>query len=273
MTVARAPVTRFSGRRVAAMVRRHLYLFRGSWARTAEIVYWPGMQVMLWGFITRFFLEHSSWLAQAAGALLAGVLLWDILFRGQLGLSVSFMEEIYSRNLGQLFVSPLTSFELVAALILMSLMRALAGMLPATAIAWLLYDYSLYDLGLPLLAFFFNLLVFAWGIGLVVAAVLLRAGLGAENLAWVSMFAIAPFSAVYYPVASLPGFVQPLAWALPSSHVFEGMRAVMITGEFRADLLFSGFGLALVYLAIGAAVFLWSFHVARVRGLILQQGE
>ena len=107
----------FSGRRVGAMVLRYVYLLRGSWPRVLELAYWPTVQMILWGFITLFFVQHSSWLAQASGVLLSAVLLWDVLFRGQLGVSLSFIEEMYSRNLGQLFVSPLRPYELVAAML------------------------------------------------------------------------------------------------------------------------------------------------------------
>ena len=100
----------FSIRRVAAMVLRYLYLLRGSWPRIAELVYWPTVQMILWGLITQFFLTHSSYVAQAGGVLIAGVLLWDVLFRSQLGVAVSFLEEVWARNLGQLFVTPLRPY-------------------------------------------------------------------------------------------------------------------------------------------------------------------
>ena len=262
-----------SVRRIGAMLLRHLYLYRGSWPRVIELAYWPVMQVLLWGFITQFFVTHSSWLMQATGALLAGVLLWDVLFRGQLGVSVSFLEEMWSRNLGQLFVTPLHPAEFICSLTAMSLIRTLIGIVPATLLAWLLYEYSIYGMGLPLLAFFSNLMVFGWGLGLAVCAVLLRYGLGAESLAWVLIFAIAPVSAIYYPVAVLPGWIQPVAWALPSSYVFEGMRGVLVDGVFRTDLFWSAVRLNALYLALGAGLFLFVFRVARHRGLLLQAGE
>ena len=110
-----------SWRRITAIARRHFYLFRGSWPRIIELAYWPLMQIFLWGFITLFFQQHSSLLAQAGGLLLGAVLLWDVMFRGQLGVSVSFLEELWARNLGQMFVSPLRPSELAGALMLVSL--------------------------------------------------------------------------------------------------------------------------------------------------------
>jgi len=259
--------------RVLAMLGRYYYLFRGSVPRIIELAYWPIVQVALWGFITKFFLEHSSWLVNAAGALLAGVLLWDVLFRGQLGLSISFLEEMWARNLGQLFASPLRPGELMAAMMLGSLIRTSLGLMPATLVAWLLHEYSIYSLGLPLIAFFANLMVFGWAIGLAVCALLIRYGLAAESFAWASIFILAPLSAVYYPVDVLPEAAQAVALALPSAHVFEGMRAVMIEGVFRTDLFLWAIGLNVAYIAGGVALFAYAFNIARRRGLILQSGE
>jgi len=262
-----------SARRVSAMVRRYWYLIRGSWPRLAELAYWPTVQMILWGLVSQFFMTQSSWLAQAGGVLIAGVLLWDVLFRGQIGFTICFLEEMWSRNLGHLFVSPLRPWELVAALTVMSVIRTLLGGVFAAAIAILLYGFSIFDLGLPLLAFFLALMAMGWGIGMVITAIVLRAGLGAESLAWVAMFALAPISAVYYPVETLPESVRWLAWITPSAHVFEGMRSVMVEGVFRWDLLGRAVLLDAVYLAIGGATFAWAFAKAREEGRLLQTGE
>lgn len=263
----------FSPARVWAMSLRYLYLVRGSWPRILELMYWPAVQLILWGFISQFFATNSTWVAQASGVLLAAVMLWDVLFRGQLGVSLAFFEELYSRNLGHLFVSPLRPYELVCSLLVISLVRTLIGLAGASLLAIPLYDYSIFDLGLPLLAFFANLLVMGWAIGLLVASLVLRYGLGAESLAWVAIFAVAPVSGIYYPISTLPEWLQLVAWALPSSHVFEGMRAVMFDGVFRMDLFWNATLWNLVYIAAGVMVFLRAFLSARRRGLLLQVGE
>ena len=263
----------FSPRRVGAMVLRYLFLLRRSWPRIIELIYWPTVQMILWGFITRFFLTHSSWLAQAAGVLIGAVLLWDVLYRGQLGVSLMFFEEMYARNLGHLFVSPLRPYELVLSLLTMSIIRTLISFGGASLLAIPLYHFSIFELGFPLITFFFNLIVMGWCIGLLVASMVLRYGLGAESLAWVAIFAIAPFCGVYYPISTLPDWLQPLAFMLPASHVFEGMRAVLIDKVVRLDLLAIAVGLNAVYLALSVAVFLRAFHMARVKGLLLNIGE
>ena len=263
----------FSFRRVYAMVLRYLYLLLGSWPRIIELIYWPSVQVILWGLISQFLRTNSSFIAQAGGVLIAGVLLWDVLFRAQLGVAVSFLEEVWARNLGQLFVTPLRPYELMTSLAAMSLIRTLIGTIPASLLAIPLYSYSIFDMGLPLIAFFVNLMVFGWAIGLAVSGCILRYGLGAENLAWLAIFALAPLSGVYYPISILPHWLQPVAWALPSSYVFEGMRAVLFQHVFRTDLLWHAAALNALYLAIGAAVFLLFFGIVRRRGLLLQMGE
>ncbi len=263
----------FSFRRVSGILLRHLYVLRRSWPRLLDLAYWPTIQMVLWGFVTLFFVQHSSWVAQAAGVLISAVLLWDILFRANLGVSLSFMEEMWARNLAQLFASPLRPYELVVALALMSLIRTVIGVTPAMLLAMPLFGISVFALGLPLAAFFANLLIFGWSIGLVVSALVLRLGLGAEGLAWVAVFALGPLSGIYYPVATLPAWLQPLAWGMPPSWVFEGMRAVLFEGTVRTrDLVMAG-GLNVVYMAVAAGFFLWTCRVARDRGLLLQQGE
>ncbi len=267
------PSPRFSFRRVGAIVQRHIYLLRGSWTRLAELAYWPMVNVLIWGFISRFFYDHSDWVSKAAGVLLGAVLLWDVLFRSNLGTSLSFLEEMWSRNLGHLAVSPLTSIEWVVAMLTMSLIRTLLGMVPSALAAIPLYHYSIFAMGPPLLLFFANLMITGWAFGLGVSALVLRYGQGAESLAWVVIVAIAPFSGIYYPVSTLPDWLRPVAWALPPSHVFEGMRAVMFEHRLPLDELGYAAGLNLIYLAAGCGLFLYVNYVARVRGLFLGMGE
>ncbi len=275
MTVVAREHTGFlpSLRRVYALVLRNIYLLRSSGPRILELMYWPTVQMILWGFITMFLVNHSSWIAQASGVLLSAVLLWDVLFRGQLGVSLVFMEEMWSRNLGHLFVSPLRPFELACALLTMSLIRTLFGVGGAALIAIPLFHYTIFSLGLPLLAFFVNLLVMGWSIGLLVSGLVLRYGLGAESLAWIAIFAVQPVSGVYYPISTLPTWLQYIAAVLPSSHVFEGMRAVLFDHTFRTDLLLYAVVLNVIYLGAGFLSFLAFFKNARVRGQLLHVGE
>lgn len=266
--------TGLSLRRIRAMLRRHLYLLLGSWPRLLDLVYWPTVQMILWGFITQFLVGQSSWVAQAAGVFLSAVLLWDTLFRGQLGVSLCFLEELYARHLGHLFVSPLRPIELVLANFTVSLIRVLIGVGGAALLAVPIFHFSLTgSLGWAIIPFFAVMLLFGWAIGLIIAGLVLRLGLGAESLAWAAIFFIQPFSAVYYPVAVLPEPAQWLAWLLPSAAVFEGMRAVLVENRFDWGLFGTALGLLGVWLAVAAVVFTALFASARRRGLLLQTGE
>ena len=269
----RAGETRFSPARVWAMLLRYLYILRSSWPRTLELLYWPTLQMLIWGFMSQFLRQNSSYVAQAFGVLLAAVMLWDLLFRSQLGLSISFLEEMWARNLAQLFVTPLRPYEWLLSLLAMSVIRVMIGVIPAALLAIPLYHYSIFDMGLPLLAFFAVLTAMGWALGLGICGGILRHGMGAESLAWTVIFALAPLSCVYYPVTTLPAWLQPVAWCLPSTYVFEGMREVLFTGAFRTDYFLAAVALDLVFLAGGATIFFIAFRDARRRGALLQMGE
>jgi ABC-2 type transport system permease protein len=260
-------------RRISAVMLRHWYLIAGSWPRFLDLAYWPMVQMILWGFIQTFLIQQSTFFAQAAGVLLAGVMLWDVLFRGQIGLAISFFEEVYSRNLGHLLATPLTIGEYMAALMSVSLMRTVVGLFPATIFAIWFFGFSLYSLGIALVVFFLSLMAFGWAIGLFVAGLVMRYGLGAESFAWAFIFALAPLSGVYYPISILPGWVQLLSDLIPASYVFEGMRSVLIDHIVRLDLMAMGAVLNILWLAAGVAGFLIFHRQARERGMLLQVGE
>ncbi len=260
------------------MVYRHAVVYRRSWPRLLEIAYWPTLELLIWGFTARFFAaSHTGITANpailAGAALIAGVLLWEVTLRSQLGVTFSFLEEIWSRNLGHVFVSPLRPAELVAALLAVSVARTVAGLLPATIIAYALYSLNIFALGPVLLLFFLNLLVMGWWIALCIVSLLFRYGAGAEALAWTIAFGITPFACVFYPVAALPAWLQPLALALPAAHVFEGMRAALLHHVTDWGQLTAAASLNLLWTAIAAAIFAGQFRAARIRGALISIGE
>jgi ABC-2 type transport system permease protein len=261
-------------RRIWGLMYRHLALYRRSWPRLLELTYWPTLQMCIWGFTSSFIASRMGVGGQlAAGLLLGGVLLWEVALRSQMGAAISFLEEIWSRNLGHVFVSPLRPWELVAALLAMSAIRMSIGVLPAVGLAWGLYAFNLFALGPVLILFTINLMLMGWWIALGVISLILRHGAGAEALAWSVLFGITPFAAVFYPVSVLPAVLQPVALALPAAHVFEGMRAALDSGVVRWDHL--GWAAALNLAWAGAAVLLFArqFRVARERGALLSIGE
>jgi ABC-2 type transport system permease protein len=231
------------------------------------------VQMLMWGFLQLYVAQHSGFFAHAAGTFIAAVMLWDILFRGQLGFSISFLEEMYSRNMGNLMMSPLRPIEFVAALMVMSLIRLAIGMVPVSLLAIAFFGFNLWGMGLALVAFFLNLFLTGWAVAILVAGLLLRNGLGAESLAWGIMFLFLPLTCVYYPVAVLPEWLQFFAWMLPPTYVFEGMRALVIDHVFRADLMAQALALNAVFFGAGVAGFLILLRSARREGTLLQGGD
>jgi ABC-2 type transport system permease protein len=267
------PDVMFSATRVAAMVLRYWYLLRSSFARLIELIYWPTVQMLMWGFLQTYLAGQSNTIAQAGGVFIGAVMLWDILFRGQLGFSISFLEEMYARNLGNLMISPLRPSEFVAALMIMSIVRLVIGMLPVTLLAIWFFGFNLWGLGFALAAFFANLMLTGWAVGIFVSGLVLRNGLGAETFAWSIMFLLLPLACVYYPVAVLPAWLQHVAWALPPTYVFEGMRALVMERTFRVDLMIQALGVNAVLFSLAVAAFLALLASARRNGSLMQTGE
>lgn len=259
--------------RIKGMLLRYFYILRQSPPRVIEIMYWPTMQMILWGFVGQFFTAVTNPTYYAVGIFLGAILLWDMMMRAQLGVSLSYLEEIWARNLGHLFVSPLRPWEWWISMMIYSLCRALIGMLPAAFLALWFYNFSIFDLGLPLLFFFFNLMMMGWWLGFLVVAILLRTGLGAEGLAWGLTFFLSPFSAVYYPVSILPPWLQTFAHALPSSHVFEGLRALIQRNVFEVGEMQAAFGLNCLYLIVSVGILRLSFEKTRKEGTFIQSAE
>jgi len=255
------------------MMLRHFYLMRSSWPRLAELIYWPLVQMLMWGFLQTYLNQHSSFLAAAGGTLIGAILLWDVLIRGQLGLSVSFLEEMWARNLANLLISPLRAGEFLAALMAMSLVRLTIGLVPVSILAMWFFGFNLWGLGIGLTAFFANLLLTGWAVGILVSGLILRNGLGAEGLAWTLMFLFLPLVAVFYPVETLPQFLQVVSWSLPPTYVFEGMRAILFEQMFRADLMVQALAINAVFISAACFVFFRLLDSARDIGSLMAVGE
>jgi ABC-2 type transport system permease protein len=262
-----------SPQRIGAMILRYWYLLLSSWPRLLEIVYWPVLQIITWGFLQSYIAQNANFFARAGGTLIGAVILWDILFRGQLGFSISFLEEMWARNLGNLMMSPLKPIEFLIALMVMSIIRLAIGVIPMTLLAMVFFQFNFYSLGLPLIAFFCNLIFTSWAVGIFVSGLVLRNGLGAESIVWTLMFALMPLACVYYPVRVLPHWLQQVAWSLPPTYVFEGMRSLLTDQVFRADLMVAALAINAVLLVASFAAFLALLRSARRNGSLLGGGE
>jgi len=155
----------------------------------------------------------------------------------------------------------------------MSLLRLAIGVIPMTLLAMFFFDFNVYGIGLPLVAFFCNLIFTSWSLGIFVSGLVLRHGLGAESIVWTLMFGVMPLACVYYPVTVLPHWLQYVAWALPPTYVFEGMRALLIDKVFRTDLMISALAINAVLFIASFAGFLALLRSARRHGSLIQSGE
>ena len=259
--------------RIYALVLRHIHIWRSSIMRLVDSIYWPAVQMVMWGFMTQYLLPQASFVAQAAGVLLSGLLLWEVVVRGNLSLSIAFLEEMWSRNLGHLFVSPIRPWEMATGIIIAALLRTLLGLVPVSLMAWAFFGYNIYTLGLPLVAFFAILQMFSWSVGLAMSGMIMRVGQSAESFAWAAVFILMPVSGVYYPVSVLPQWMQVISYGLPPAYVFEGMRSIMADKVVHWDMMAVAFGLSALYLVIGFQIFLCFFRASRRAGSLLNQGE
>ncbi len=263
-----------SAQRVWGLVYRHVTLFRRSWPRLLDLAYWPVLQMLIWGFTSQFFASRlANGGVMAVGMLLSGVLLWETALRSHLGFAVTFLEEIWSRNLGHIFVSPLRPWELVAALVAMSGIRMALGVIPAGLAALFLYHFNVLNMGPILVLFAANLIVMGWWIALGCISLILSQGGGAESLVWSMLFGLSPLAAVYYPVSVLPPWLQHVAYALPAAHIFEGMRAAIGQGVIRWDHLAWAAALNVAWLTASATLFAQQFQAARRNGALMNIGE
>jgi ABC-2 type transport system permease protein len=170
-------------------------------------------------------------------------------------------------------MSPLRPTELVAALIAVSLMKLAVAMVPVALLAYVFFGFNVLGLGFAFAAFFANLVIMSWSLGLVSTGVVLRWGLGAESFAWLVVFVFLPLCCVYYPVSTLPDWLQPVALALPPTYVFEGLRAIVLEGGFVAALMVKALALNVVYFVLGYAAFAYFLQSARIHGSLVQMGE
>lgn len=259
--------------RVSALIARHLFLYRRSFPRLLEIFYWPLLDLVVWGFITIYLAQEGKGMHGAVTFFLGALIFWDILFRAQQGITISFLEEIWSRNLMNLFASPLTAGEFLAATMAMSVFKVAAVSIIMAFAALLFYSYNVFIMGLTLIPFVLNLIAAGWLIGILTMSVIMRFGQQAEVLAWGLVFLFQPISCVFYPMSVLPAWLTPLALANPAAHVFEGMRGVLLDHTVPLAHLGWATGLNVLYLLLMIALYQYTFSVCKDRGMLVRVGE
>ena len=262
-----------SWNKIYALSLRHIYLIKGSFPRILDLIYWPTIQIFLWGFISKFFTLNSTYYENTVGIILSAAILYDFLFGSSISYNMMFLEEIWSRNFTNLFIAPIKISEIIAALTFTAIFRTLIGLIPAALLAIPLFDVSIFKIGLPLILLLLSLYIFGVTLGLLVTSGLIRFGPSFENIAWASLFFLAPLGCIYYPAEILPDWLQIIAKLLPLAHLFEEMRNILIDNVVNYYAVLKGCVISSAYFIVGIIVFYCSYNGAKIRGTLINMGE
>lgn len=254
--------------RTFAIVLRYAYLLRGSMARVVPLFAWVAVDILLWGFLTRYLNRVADPGFDFVPALLGAVLLWDFFMRVMQGITMVFFEDVWSRNFLNLFSTQLAIGEYIGGLVLSSIATSVIGLIVMLVLATTVFGLSFFSYGLVLVPFLAILFVFGIAIGVVASGMVLRLGPAAEWFVWPIPALLSPFAGVFYPLSTLPLWMQGIGYLLPPAYVFEGIRSIVHGGTVSAAALGWGSGLAVVYLLAACRFFTGTYRRAVRTGLI-----
>jgi len=241
--------------RTAAIVLRQYYLLRGSPVRVLPIFAWVAIDIVLWGFITRYLNTIASPGFDFVPVLLGAVLFWDFFTRVMQGVTMAFLEDVWSRNFLNLFASPLSIREYVGGLVLSCIATSVLGLLTMVVLAATAFGLSFFAYGAMLVPFLLVLFLFGIALGIFASALVLRFGPASEWIVWPIPAFLSPFAAIFYPVSTLPHWMRMVSYLLPPSYVFEGMRAIVSGGAYRGTALLISAFLAALYILLASWFF------------------
>lgn len=254
--------------RIWGISLRYLYLFRHSLDRLSDAFFWPTVDIVLWGMTSRFFASTALVDNTLVLALLGGIVLWIFPWRGQYEISVNLLEDLWNRNLVNIFISPVLFGEWILSLLLLGVSKSIISFAYAATLIYTLYAANIFVVGWYILPWAILLVLFGWVFGLLVAGIVMRYGTRVQTLAWTSIYIIAPFACVFYSVETLPAWAQKIAYFVPASHVFEAMRAAIFGSPVPlSDLIFPAL-LSLAYFVLAVLAIRASFQKILNRGLI-----
>jgi ABC-2 type transport system permease protein len=252
--------------RIRGVFFRYYYTAIHGLQQVTDLFYWPLVDILLWG-ITSMWIQKQSSVPNLPLILMTGLIFWQIAWRGSVDISVNILQEFWHRNLVNLFSTPLKISEWIAGVILLCFCKLLITIAFGGFVVYLLYSLNVFSLGWAFLPFAALLLMFGWSIGFISAGNIIYWGHQVEMLAWMIAFVFAPFSAVFYPVDTLPAWVQTISWSLPTTYVFEGMRQILNGGAFPISYWFNSLVLNVLYLSLAVSFFKMMFEKSRVKGL------
>ncbi len=256
--------------RIIAVIVRHAYEARRNADRITDMVYWPVLDILMWGFFTTYLGRGVGMRPDVINVLLGATILWGMFYSFQRDMAVGFLDELWSRNLLNLFSTPLTINEYVTGLICINLAKTMVGVGAASLLAWSAYHFNIFPWIPALVPYLLNLVLFAFALGILTTGLIFRYTTRVQGLAWSFAGLLAPVSCVLYPLKSLPGWLRAIAWMLPTTHSFEGMRQAMVGGGFSPYHFWWGIGLNAIYFALAIGIFKLVFEAARTRGLLVK---
>ncbi len=255
-------------KRIAAIVLRYFYLVRGSFARFLPLFAWVAVDIVLWGFISRYLNTVAAPGFNFVHTLLGAVLLWDFFIRVMQGVTTAFFEDVWSRNFLNVFATPLSIWEYLAGLVVSSAATSSIGLVVMLAMASAIFGLPLLIYGWLAVPFLLVLFLFGIALGIVGAAIVLRLGPAAEWFVWPIPALVSPFAGVFYPISTLPEWMQSIARLLPPSYVFESLRSILSGGEVSVWTLFCAGGLVLFDVALACWIFVRVYRHAVRTGLV-----
>lgn len=252
--------------RIFTIFLRQMFLFRRSGYRFFGLFYWSTLDLLLWGALTIYLNRIGGSDFGFISILLGSVILLNFFTRVQHGISISYLEDVWVRNFINLFSSPLSIREYIFGLMLTSAATTTVSMLFMLVLAWLLFVYNIFQLGFVMIPFIAILFIFGWALGIFTTSIILRFGPSSEILAWSIPAILTPLAGVFYPISTLPEFLQPLARALPISHVFESMRSIVLYGTFEVKSIWFAFGLSVAFLIFAYVFLLRTYRYVLAQG-------
>jgi len=259
--------------RIYGIFLEHIFRLRHSWEEIVDTFYWPIMDVILWGFLTVFISRQQGMGAIFVSYLLGGIILWTIVWRSQQDICLSFLVDVWHQNLLNLFGTPLTPWEFLIATIMLGAVKMFLTLGVMAVLAYFMYSFSLLSLGFYLIPFLAMLLLFGWSMGIFITALIMYFGRRIQNFGWSFLVLFQPLSCVTYPLSALPSWLQPIAKVIPTTYIFEGMRAVLQRGTLPIEYLIKSLLLNIVYLLFSVIIFAWLFEMARKKGRLVKVQE
>lgn len=253
--------------RIWGVVIRHIYLWRRSIARFTDTFYWPVVSLFIWGYVSVFVINKTN-TPNLIVIFLGGLVFWTVIQRSQQEMSTGLLEDGWNRNLINVFASPLTVWEFLIGLILTSFIKMVAALTVMALFGYLLFHFNLLSIGIYLPFFIFNLLLAGWWMGFLTNGLIVRFGYEVEALGWTLIFIIQPFIGVFYPISILPHWMQNIAYLIPPTYTFEGLRKLVNVGVFDWSLFLINLGMNVVFIVITLVFYKRMFETAREKGYL-----